>query len=213
MSDFLVKGGESFVFAGDSITDCGRRAENAPFGNGYVKAAIDLVAARYPDRKIAWRNEGISGNTVEDLWNRWHDDVLVHDPSWVSIKIGINDLHRHLGDPKVLSPRQFEEIYRRLLALTAEKTTARLVLVSPFYISTDTNPQTFRGRVLQLLPQYIEAVRGLSREFKALFVPTQDLFVEQLLHRTADSLCPEPVHPFLSGHLVIAHGLLKMMNW
>ncbi len=134
-------------------------------------------------------------------------------PSWVSIKIGINDLHRHLGDPKVLSPRQFEEIYRRLLTLTTEKTTARLVLVSPFYISTDTNPQTFRGRVLQLLPQYIEAVRGLSREFKALFVPTQDLFVEQLLHRTADSLCPEPVHPFLSGHLVIAHGLLKTMNW
>lgn len=213
MSDFLLEGGETFVFAGDSITDCGRRAENAPFGNGYVKAAIELVAARYPDRRIAWFNEGISGNTVEDLWNRWHDDVLVHRPSWVSVKIGINDLHRHLGDPKVFSPKQYEDTYRRILSLTAEKTGARLVLVSPFYISTDANPQTFRGRVLRLLPEYVEAVQGLSREFEALFVPTQDLFVEQLRHRTADALCPEPVHPYLSGHLVIAHGLLQALGW
>lgn len=60
MNDFLLEGGETFVFAGDSITDCGRRAEYAPFGNGYIKAAIELVAARYPDRKIAWFNEDIS---------------------------------------------------------------------------------------------------------------------------------------------------------
>jgi lysophospholipase L1-like esterase len=213
MDDFMVKDGETFLFTGDSITDCGRRVENAPYGNGYVKAAIDLVMARYPERTIAFLNQGVSGNTVEDLFNRWHDDILVHRPSWISIKIGINDLHRHLADPSILSPKQFADIYRRILALTREKTHARLILVSPFFISTDTNPRSYRGQVLQLLPDYIAVVRTMAAEFGALFVPTQDLFVEQLRHRPADTFAPEPVHPSLSGHMVIAHGLLEVLNW
>ncbi len=94
MSEFLFQHGQKVLFIGDSITDCGRRAEHAPFGAGYVKLAIDLITARYPDRHITYLNEGIGGNTVEDLHARWHDDVLVHQPHWLSVKIGINDLHR-----------------------------------------------------------------------------------------------------------------------
>jgi len=213
MSDFLVQDGQTLVFIGDSITDCGRRAESFPYGNGYVRAVIDLITARYPERKIVYFNEGIGGNTVEDLWNRWHDDVLVHNPDWVSVKIGINDLHRHLMDSSVLSPARFEAIYRQCLELTREKTGARLVLISPFYISTDTNPRTVRGRVLKVMPEYIAVVKKLAEEWNALYVPTHEIFQEQLRFRPADAFCPEPVHPYLSGHLVMAHALLKILQW
>jgi len=96
MGDFLFKDGQTVVFIGDSITDCGRRGPDAPYGNGYVKLAVDLITAKYPERRITFLNEGIGGNTVEDLRNRWHDDVLRHRPDWVSVMVGINDLHRVL---------------------------------------------------------------------------------------------------------------------
>ncbi|MCC6444270.1 MAG: SGNH/GDSL hydrolase family protein [Armatimonadetes bacterium] len=213
MVDFAVQDGQTFVFIGDSITDCGRRAESFPFGSGYVRAAVELITARYPERKIAFYNEGIGGNTVEDLRNRWHDDVLAHKPDWVSVKIGINDLHRYLSDPSVLPPARFEELYRQCLETTRQKTDARLLLVSPFYISTDTDPQTWRGRVLAVLPDYIAVVQKVAEEFGALYVPTQELFEEQLRYRPVDAFCPEPVHPYMSGHLVIALGLLKALGW
>jgi lysophospholipase L1-like esterase len=67
--------------------------------------------------------------------------------------------------------------------------------------------------VLAYLPEYIEVVHRLAGEFDTLNVRTQDLFAEQLNFRTPDYFCPEPVHPFTSGHVVIAHGLLQVWEW
>ena len=213
MGKFLLEDGQRVVFAGDSITDCGRRATEAPYGNGYVRQSIDLITARYPERNLCYFNAGIGGNTVQDLQNRWQDDVLRHQPDWVTIKIGINDCHRVLGNsPNAVAPELYEECYRDILSRTRDAG-ARLVLIDPFYISTDTHPSSFRARVLELLPQYIHIVQQLAREVEALHVPTHELFQEQLKYRAADFFCPEPVHPYASGHLVIAHGLLQVLNW
>jgi acyl-CoA thioesterase I len=211
---FALQDGQTVVFIGDSITDAGRRAAEAPFGNGYVKLAIDLITARYPERRLTFFNEGIGGNTIEDLRNRWHDDLLVHRPDWVSVKVGINDLHSTLwNSPNPLTPQRFEKLYRECLALTKEKTQAQLLLISPFYISTDTDTQSFRGRVLQALPEYIAVVEKLAQEFGARYVNTQAKFAEQLKYRAADRFCPEPVHPHVSGHLVLALSLLEALGW
>ena len=53
MSDFWVQDGETMLFIGDSITDCGRRAAEAPLGNGYVRAFYrdcDGAVSRAKDR-------------------------------------------------------------------------------------------------------------------------------------------------------------------
>jgi len=92
LAELAVKDGETIVFAGDSITDCGRRGEYAPLGNGYVHMFNCLILAKYPERRIRVVNVGIGGNTVLDLRNRWEDDVLSLEPDWVSVLIGINDL-------------------------------------------------------------------------------------------------------------------------
>src|SRR3990172_9799301 len=122
MSGLVFKNGGRVVFIGDSITDCGRRDAFPPYGNGYVKMAIDLIIAKYPEKKITFYNKGIGGNTVEDLWNRWHDDVLALKPDWVSVKIGINDLHRFLRDPaNGISPDRFRKLYNDILSQTKDK--------------------------------------------------------------------------------------------
>ena len=214
MKNFPVKDGQTFVFIGDSITDCGRRDSQAPYGNGYAKMAIDLITARYPERRITFFNEGISGDTVLGLRGRWHDDVLRHEPDWVSIKIGINDLHRKF-DPNAeqLPPDRYETLYREILDITRAKTKAKMVLIDPFYISTDTKSGSFRSQVLELLPRYIDVVHKMAKEYGALVVHTHEAFQKQLRHRPADRFCPEPVHPWPSGHLVIAHELSKVLGW
>lgn len=214
MGSFVLEDGDCFVFAGDSITDCGRRAESAPYGAGYVRMTIDLIAARYPDRNIQFFNEGIGGNTVKDLRNRWHDDVLVRRPTWLSVMIGINDLHRTLlGEPTAVPPDEYERLYREVLTMTVESSGAKLVLLDPFYISTDACSGSWRSQVLELLPEYLAVVEKLSAEFGALHVRTHAIFAEQLKYRPAETFCPEPVHPNATGHLVIAHGLLQALQW
>ena len=133
MKELLFEDGETVVFIGNSITDCGRRDAQAPYGNGYVKFIIDLITARYPERNITYFNEGIGGNTVEDLYNRWEKDLLSHeDADWVSVKIGINDLHRFLGGAANLSPDKYEDLYRKCLEMTKEK--LQVAVISIFKI-------------------------------------------------------------------------------
>jgi lysophospholipase L1-like esterase len=213
-SKFAVQDGETFVFVGDSITDCGRRDAQAPYGIGYAKITIDLITARHPERRIRFFNEGIGGNTVLDLRNRWHDDVLRHKPDWLSIKIGINDLHRRFNpNAEQIPPDRYETLYREILDRTRAQTKAKIVLIEPFYISTDAKSGSFRSQVLGLLPEYIARVRKLSKEYGTRLVRTHDAFQEQLGYRPADRFCPEPVHPFPSGHAVIAWELLKALGW
>ncbi len=215
---FALQAGQTVVFVGDSITDCGRRGQAAPLGDGYVRLSVDLITARFPDRSIRYVNAGISGNTVEDLWNRWHDDVLAHAPDWLSVKIGINDLHRTLlsTDPNgTIPPEKYARLYRQCLTRTREVLPGcRLVLVDPFYISDDQRPDTTGpGRVLALLSDYLAVVKELAREFGAFHVCTHAAFAEQLRFRPTEHFCAEPVHPNASGHLVIAHALLRELGW
>lgn len=210
---FPIRSGQTLLFIGDSITDCGRRAAEGPYGNGYVKHCVDLIRAKYPERRINFVNEGIGGNTVLDLRHRWHDDVLVHKPNFLTIKIGINDLHRTMGDPDSLPPKRYEELYREILDLTRKHTKAKITLIDPFYLSTDSDSGGNRSQVLERLPGYVRVVGKLAKEYGTGHVETHKLFQKQLKYESADTFCPEPVHPNASGHMVISLGLLEALEW
>lgn len=213
MSEFVIQDGQTVVFAGDSITDCGRRGEHKPYGQGYVAQVIHLIGARYPERNIKFHNAGIGGNTVQQLRDRWQDDVLYHKPDWITVKIGINDLHRTLlNTPDATPPDVFENAYRQILT-SARDAGAKLLLIDPFYISQETNPDSQRKKVLDMLPDYIGVVHKLRDEFNTLHVPTHELYIEQLKRFPADHFCPEPVHPHPLGHLVMTNAVLKALNW
>lgn len=210
--NFLFKNGETIVFVGDSITDCGRRDQFFPYGNGYVQMVIDLATACHPERSFTYFNRGIGGNTVEDLFNRWYDDVIILKPDWISILIGINDLHRFLMDPTLISPGKYEKIYRAILERTKKETKAKLILLEPFFISSDFKSNSHRPHVLKLITDYIKVVHRLAGDFDARLVRTHDIFQKQLKYRPPETFCPEAVHPNAAGHLVIAHELLKSVN-
>ena len=171
---FQIRDGQTVVFIGDSITDCGRRETARPFGQGYVQNIIDLIAARYPGRRIQVVNKGIGGQTTDELAARWADDVLAQEPDWVSIMIGINDVHRFLFHPDEVKvpPDRYRANYLQMLARTRRQTRAKLVLMDPFYASRETEADARRGLVLRWLPKYIGTVREMARKFKTVRVPS-----------------------------------------
>ncbi|MFO7975391.1 MAG: SGNH/GDSL hydrolase family protein [Candidatus Hydrogenedentota bacterium] len=208
-----LKNSETILFIGDSITDCGRRAEFSPLGNGYVKLFADLLAVREPGKALTIINKGIGGDTVKGLRDRWSDDVLRHKPDWVCIKIGINDLHHTLMNDDPIPPADYEVAYQTILERTAKDLPkCQLLLITPFYISVENDERSFRKQVLELLPKYISVVQRMSRKYKTRLVKSQEIFQKLLKHREADTFCPEPIHPNLTGHLVIAEAVYKALS-
>ena len=209
-----IKSGQTILFIGDSITDCGRRETDAPLGNGYVKLFADMLIIRHPEKSITVINKGIGGDVVTGLRDRWNDDVIHSKPDWLSIKIGINDLHRVLQQsPNAVPPQLYQEAYEDIIKRTRDALPkCKLLLIDPFYISTDNAPTSFHGTVLKLLPKYLRIVHSLSRRYRTLHVKTHEVFQRLLRNHEQDTFCPEPVHPNLTGHMVIADAVYAALD-
>jgi len=213
-----IKNGQTIVFIGDSITDCGRRGPQAPLGDGYVKLFAGLLAAREPEKRVNIINKGIGGDRVVGLQGRWDDDVLRFKPDWLSVKIGINDLSTHLqgaagpwGNP--VTPEVYEKAYDDILARTKKALPrCEMLLIDPFYLSVDTRPESPRGRVAQLLPKYHAVVHKMSRKYGTRLIETHKMFQRLLKHYDADTFCGEPVHPNVIGHLAIADAVYEALS-
>lgn len=204
-----IRSGQTVLFIGDSITDCGRRGPEAPLGSGYVKMFTEMLIVRHPGTAVTVVNKGIGGDTVTGLRDRWHDDVIRNRPNWLSVKIGINDLHGTLRqDPDPIPPERYREAYDDILRRTRERLPrCKLLLIDPFYISTETDPTSFRSSVLEILPRYLRVVRDMSRKYGALHVRTHEVFRRLLKTHEPDVFCAEPVHPNHTGHFVIADAV------
>lgn len=204
--------GETILFTGDSITDCGRDwplGEGPGLGSGYVSLVESTWAVRDPERRIRVLNTGISGNRVIDLETRWESDVLAHGPDWLSVMIGINDVWRQMDDPgdrDVVTIERYEDVYRRLLVRTRPGLRG-LVLMTPYVIEPDR-----RERMREAMDRYSGVVRGLADEFEAVFVDVQGAFDRYLAHRAAATLAEDRVHPNLTGHMIIAQAFLAAMT-
>ncbi len=204
-----IKSNQKLLCIGDSITDVARRADAYPYGNGYVRILRELLIIREPQKQITIINKGISGNTVLDLEQRWSDDVLQMRPDWLTILIGINDAHRFLRNSnEPVTVELYAKTYDQLLQRTrAALPNCRIVLLEPFYISTEKHPTAFRYAALKLLPQYIAVVHKLSRRYRTRLVKTHAMFQKIIQHQPADFFCNEPVHPGPVGHLALAEAL------
>jgi lysophospholipase L1-like esterase len=180
------------VFAGDSVTDSGRRDDPAGLGDGYVRHLYDDLGADRP--RIV--NAGISGNRAVDLVARWDADVLVHQPDLVSVLVGINDTWRRYDKDDPTSTEDFEASYRELL----EPVTAKLVLIEPFLLAVKAEQHAWR----EDLDPKIEVVRRLATEYDALLVPADVEFNRQAAIVGGTTLADDGVHPTAAGHRLLA---------
>ena len=206
----MFEKGQKVVFIGDSITDCGRRDAEAPYGNGYVSLVRSFVTARYPELGLHWENRGIGGDTVRNLDARWDRDVVAERPDWLSVKIGINDVWRAFGTNahEAVPIDEYAETYRRLLKRAIDETGCRLVVAEPYVIEPDrSDPMRVQ------MEAFGQVARKLASEFGAVYVRTQDAFDAVLTTTVPLDWAHDRVHPNQPGHAVIAIAFLKALQF
>lgn len=185
----------TIVLTGDSITDAGRdRTDPTSLGEGYPA----LVAQTLPDQRVV--NTGISGNRVVDLLARWHDDVLVHAPAVLSIKIGINDTWRRYDSDDPTSVEQFESGYRDLVTRARDAGVGRIMLVEPFLLPVRPDQWDWR----EDLDPKIQAVRRIALDLGTDYVATDGPLTQRAAAVGPAALAYDGVHPTPDGHRFLA---------
>ncbi|MEK7766473.1 MAG: SGNH/GDSL hydrolase family protein [bacterium] len=204
----LLENGQVALFQGDSITDCGRdRAVADGLGGGYVALAAAWFAAAHPERKVAFRNRGVSGDRVKDLRARWDRDCLALKPDWLTVFVGINDVWRRYDADEPTSAADYEAGYREILG-KSRAAGSRLILMEPFVVPYPADREMWR----EDLDPKIEVVRQLANEFGAILVQLDGLFAEACAFRPAQEWAGDGVHPTAAGHALIARAWLAAVG-
>ena len=196
--------GRRMVFAGDSVTDCGRRdGAGAGLGEGYVR----MLAESAPLAGTSVINRGIGGDRVEDLARRWTADVLAESPQAVSVMIGINDTWRRYDTGQQTDQGTFLARYRSILERLAPDTA--VVLMEPFLLPVTPGQQAWR----QDLDPKIAAVHRLAKELGAVLVRTDEILNARVAAGTPPgTLAHDGVHPTPLGHAAIADAWLDAVS-
>lgn len=198
-----LKPGDTILFTGDSITDCGRRdAATAPLGTGYVRMIADELAVTGDPTII---NTGIGGNRAADLESRWQFDVLDHRPDVLTIMIGINDTWRRYDSNYPTSAETFEQHYRDILIRSRAKLPGQIVLFEPFLVEVTDAQRAWR----EDLGPKIDVVRALADEFDTELIPTDALMTTAAEDLGASAVAGDGVHPTDAGHRVLADAWLE----
>lgn len=196
----------TILFQGDSITDADRNREIATdLGKGYVNEINSLLSADGQNKNIEITNRGISGDRVIDLSKRWDKDCISINPTVVSILIGINDCWRRYDNNDPTIADEFEKDYRYILNQVKERTDAKIILCEPFVLPIPEDRIQWR----EDLDPKIKAVRELSKEFDALYLPLDKIFREASVSVAPILLAEDGVHPTPKGHNLIAKEWIK----
>ena len=211
-----IEPNSKLVMIGDSITDANRVKPIGEglfdaYGKGYVCQVEALLTTAYPTRRIRVVNQGLSGNTVRDLKNRWQQDVLDLKPDWVSIMIGINDVWRQFDSPFQTETHVHLDEYAATLeelVLRTRPLLKGLVLLSPYFIEQNkSDPMRLQ------MDRYGAAVRDLAKRSDATFVDVQAAFDAVIAHCHPMALAWDRIHPGAPGHMVITRAFLKALDF
>lgn len=209
--------GRKFVFQGDSITDGNRGREewdlNHIMGHGYACNIAGRLSVDFPEKNYKFINRGVSGNKVTDLAERWQKDVLDLKPDVLSVLVGVNDSNAYLQDSSTgVSLRQYEDTYRNLLKQAkTEIPKLRFVLGEPFCLPFSSS-EPGRTEIQRDLAKRAAIVKKLALEFKAVFVPYQQVFDEALQSAPEKYWIWDHIHPTVAGHELMARAWIKQVS-
>lgn len=196
----------TFLFIGDSITDCGRREDPDGLGFGYVRLLAEHFAAHEPTAAVL--NRGIGGNKVADLRARFDADALDLTPDVVTIYVGVNDVWHGFTRGEVVTDEDFEADYRYLLdQLSATRPGVPLLLVIPFVADVDEEKAGYHGE----LDRKVAIIRRLAKEFGGAVVDLEAVLEEAwAVGHTPASIAEDGVHPTIAGHRLLADAWIDV---
>ena len=204
----LFEKGQTILFQGDSITDCGRIKEDpADLGQGYAMMVAAQLNASYPELELEFFNRGIGGNCAHDLAGRWQEDCLDLKPDWVSILVGINDAAMRLRsqepDNAAVYAQNIKEICQKTVA-----SGARLIIIEPFYLlELDKRQPDLGDPVWEILH-----LRDVAYQFASLYIPMGGIFQAAALKQPYAYWAADSVHPTRAGHALMAKSFIEAIS-
>ncbi len=201
------KNNEVILFQGDSITD-GLRGRNYSdlnhvLGHGYQYILGSEFYADNISKNIQVINRGVGGNRIADLYGRWNEDCLDLNPTVLSVLVGVNDVWFSYDNRGGSTPDRYEKIFHYMLDEVLEKNpNTKIVVMEPFCGISKNQP--FSEYINANVPFYAEKARKVAEDYKAIFVPLQDMFNEKAKETDIFELIWDGVHPTALGHQLIA---------
>ena len=105
-----------------------------------------------------------------------------------------------------VEPARYEKIYRMMLEWTRQELPdTQLVLCEPFVLKCG----VVKDDWVSEMDQRREITRTLAKDFDAIFIPFQEMFVQAVNEAPAEYWAPDGVHPTMAGHQRISDLWLK----
>lgn len=202
--DFFFRDGDRVVIIGDSIT------EQHLYSN-YVEM---WTVSRFPKWNITFRNVGIGGDRSTGGNHRFQRDVLVHQPTAMTVDFGMND-----GNYRAFDEAGFKTYMGGLqgMADQAKAAKLRVAWITPSPVEKAEEGPAIEG-YNQTLEKYSAGVKQIASGDGGLFVDQFHPFVAAIdKARDADAKNRigggDAVHPGPPGQAVMAWAILKGLGF
>ncbi len=209
---FYLKGGDTVVFYGDSITE----------QNLYNQFVELYTATRFPHLRIHFYGAGVGGDRVTGggggpIDQRLERDVYSEKPTVVTIMLGMNDGSYRATTPEI--ENTYVKGYEHILESIHEHVpAARVTLLGPSPYDDVTGPLTFPGGYNSVMLHFADLDRDLAQKYGAAFTNLNPPVVaaiekaQAMNPQIAKLLLPDRVHPDPIAHWIMAETLLKGWN-
>ena len=209
---FYLKGGDTVVFYGDSITE-----QN--LYNQYVEL---YTAVRFPHLRIHFYGAGVGGDRVTGggggpIDQRLERDVYSEKPTVVTVMLGMNDGSYRATTPEI--ENTYVKGYEHLIESIHEHApAARITLLGPSPYDDVTAPFTFPGGYNAVMLHFADLNKNLAQKYGAAFTNLNPPVVaaiekaQTMDPQIAKLLLPDRVHPDPIAHWIMAETLLKGWN-
>ncbi len=204
---FFLHDGDTVVFFGDSITEQQR----------YTRDVETFVTTRFPSWHVKFINAGWNGDRVTGgeggtLETRLTRDVLLYQPTVVTVLLGMNDGAYTHFDQKAYDT--YTQGLTHIVDTLAEKLPGvRLTLLTPTYYDQYAVWSRHYHGYNDVMLKYGDFVKQLGAERN---IPVVDLNAPLRMatkngrrHDLRFTLADDGVHPSEAGHLIMASALLQ----
>lgn len=207
----IFKDGETVLFQGDSVTDCGRnRDDYFDLGRGYPEKVKKLYDTLFPANSVKFVNRGVSGDRTKNLLERYDNDFLAVKPDYISIMIGINNTWRKYDCNDETALEQFVAEYTQLLEkIKHDLPNAKIMLITPYVLHSLPDRAAWHPD----LDPKIAAVLKLAKKYADYTLDIQTIFNSATNAGTKpQTISSDGVHPDDYGHAFIAAEYLKVLG-
>jgi lysophospholipase L1-like esterase len=206
--EIALHDGDRVVFYGDSIT-----AQRL-----YTRFVEDFILTRYPQMNVSFWNAGVPGDTAYggytgDMPTRLKRDVSPHQPTVVTIMLGMNDGYYMAFNLKYFDI--FKDGYRKLLdGVHSAVPQARVTLISPTPYDEVTHGTEFAqyNEVVTRHAGFVKELAASSHLGFSDFNAIETDLLNAAVHKNsslAALLVTDRIHPAEASHWVMAAALAR----